>query len=218
MRNPIFEKILENIISNKSNNKAFVIGINGIDNSGKTTFAKSFEKYLNLKGYKTQLILLDDFHNPTEVRYSGQDEIDNYYNKSFNFKMIIEKILKPIKEDKNFKIKLNLLDLQTNKFEVERVYSIDTSTIVIFEGVFLFRKELLSYFDYKIFLEIPFKESKRRAKNRDIKIYEKEIISKYDFKYLPAQEKYLTELKPLETADLIINNLNWNYPLIKKIL
>jgi len=215
-RNIIFEKIIEEIIKYKSNNKAFVIGINGIDNSGKTIFAKSLERYLNLRDYKTQLILLDDFHNLKEKRYSGKDEIDNYYNKSFNFKMIIEKILKSVKENKNFKIKLNLLNLYTDKFDVERVYSIDKNTIVILEGVFLFKKELLQYIDYKVFLEVPFEESKKRARNRDIKIYGKEIIKKYDLKYLPAQAKYLEELQPIEIADMVIDNLNWDYPLIKK--
>ena len=36
--------------------KTFILGINGIDNSGKTEFARDLELYLKKSGYKTQLI------------------------------------------------------------------------------------------------------------------------------------------------------------------
>jgi uridine kinase len=84
---------------------------------------------------------------------------------------------------------------------------------VIFEGVFLFRKELAPYLDYKVFLDIPFEASKIRAKVRDSQA----SIDKYNIKYLPAQEKYLKEYPPSKVADIIIDNSNWEYPVIKHV-
>jgi len=72
-------------------------------------------------------------------------------------------------------------------------------------------KELSLYINYKVFIEIPFEESKRRAKVRD----NQASLRKYEEKYLPAQRKYLKEFPPADTADMIIDNSDWEYPGIK---
>ena len=211
---PIFEKILAEI-KTKKNDKAFVVGISGIDTSGKTKFAEALRKFLISKNYRVQTINLDDFHNPKKVRYSGDNQADNYYNKSFNIKTIVEKLLIPIHQKSIFSAKLTLLNLHTDKYEIEKEFSFDQDTIVIFEGVFLFRKELSPYIDYKVFIEVPFEESKHRAEVRDVPIYGEEVLKKYDEKYLPAQKKYLDESPPSKIADMIIDNSNWEYPKVK---
>lgn len=210
-RLPIFEKILEEI-QEKPKDKTFVVGISGIDISGKTKFTEAFEKFLISEGYKTQTINLDDFHHPKKIRYSGENQAENYYNRSFDIKTIVEKLLIPIHQKSNLSIRLSLLDLYTDEYEAEKEFAFDQDTIVLFEGVFLFRKDLSPYIDYKIFIEIPFEESKNRAGVRDVPIYGKEVLSRYDEKYLPAQRKYLAEFPPQQTADMIIDNSNWEYP------
>lgn len=205
---PIFEGILHEVKKRKQKDRPLVIGISGIDGAGKTTFANALEKYLNSHKYQTQAIHLDDFHNPKAVRYSGKNQPENYFNRSFNINLIVEKLLAPILQKAAISTRLTLLDLDSDKFDMEKDYSIDRSTIVIFEGVFLFRKELAHYIDYKIFLDIPFEESKKRAKERDPQA----IVTKYDAKYLPAQVKYLQEYPPPRTADMIIDNTDREYP------
>jgi uridine kinase len=210
---PIFDRILDEVLKRKVKDKAFVIGVNGIDGAGKTKFAESLEAYLNTKGYQTQLIQLDDFHNPKAIRYAGKNQADNYYNKSFNIILVVEKLLAPLRRNSVFSTRLTLLDWRTDKYDIEREFSFNRNTIVIFEGVFLFRKELSPYIDYKVFLDIPFEESKRRAIIRDSEA----DVKKYDAKYLPAQAKYLEEYPPRKVADIVIDNTNWEYPTIKYI-
>jgi len=212
---PVFEKILEEIKQRKQEDRAFVIGINGIDVSGKTKFAESLEKFLMSSGHKTQAISLDDFHNPKQFRYSGDDQAENYYNKSFDIATIVGKLLIPIHQKSGFTARLTLLDLLTDRYETEREFSFDQHTIVLFEGVFLFRQELSPYIDYKVFIEVPFEEIKSRARVRDVPIYGDEVLKKYDEKYLPAQEKYLEEFPPSRIADMIIDNSDWEYPRVK---
>jgi len=207
-RLPIFERILNEATRRKQEDRAFVIGISGIDGAGKTRFAGLLEKYLVSRNYRTQAIHLDDFHHPRAIRYSGKDQPDNYYNRSFNINLVIEKLLAPLFQKSVLSARLTLLDLNSDKYNVVKDYFANYNAIVIFEGVFLFRKELASYIDYKIFLDIPFEECKKRAKERD----PAEIVSKYDAKYLPAQVKYLEEYPPPRTADMIIDNTDWEYP------
>jgi phosphoglycolate phosphatase-like HAD superfamily hydrolase/uridine kinase len=210
-RLPVFEKIFSFIKERKQKDKAYIIGISGIDGSGKTTFAEALETYLKSKRCPIQLIHLDDFHNPKDIRYAGADEPDNYYNRSFNINLVIDKFLAPIQKEKTLSLKLKTLDWQTDKYDNERRYNIKSNTVVIFEGVFLFRKELAPYINLKVFLDISFDESKKRATLRD----SRSIIKKYDEKYLPAQQKYLAEYPPSRLADIIIDNTNLEYPRLK---
>ena len=150
---------------------------------------------------------------PVAIRYAGPDEADNYYDKSFNLDLIIDKFLNPIYRDKSLSLKLKTLDLQTDDYTNERTYNIKPETIVIFEGVFLFRRDLAPYIDLKVFLNILFVESKKRAVVRDPQAY----VEKYDVKYLPAQQKYLTLYPPDQIADIFIDNSNWEYPRLKNL-
>jgi len=209
-RLPIFDKILSEIERKKDKDRPFVVGISGIDGSGKTEFSNALEKFLTDHNYRIQAIHLDDFHHPKEFRYAGKDQADNYYNRSFNFNLVVEKLLKPLKGKSAFSTKMTLLDYQTDKYDIEREFSFGTDTIVIFEGVFLFRKELAPYIDYKIFLNITFAESRKRAKRRDPQA----VVKKYNEKYLPAQARYLKEYPPETTVDMVIDNMVWEYPKI----
>jgi uridine kinase len=209
-RLPVFEEILNAVKMKKQADKAFVIGVNGIDCSGKSAFAGALEKYLKAQGYKTQMVRLDDFHNPLKIRYAGKDQAENYYQRSFNTDLIIEKLLSPVSRKEDVSARLTLLNVDADEYDLVRDYSIDRDTIVIFEGVFIFRKELAPYLDYKVFLEIPIDECKKRARVRDLQA----SVEKYDVKYIPAQLKYLSEYPPRRTADIIIDNTDWEYPKI----
>ena len=211
-RLPIFEKILTEIDRRKSRDRPFVVGITGIDAAGKTLFTEALENHLITKNRHVQVISLDDFHNPRQVRYNRENQAENYFHRSFNIKSIVETLLIPIRRDNKYSIKLNLLDLNTDKYENRKQYSFQQDTIVIIEGVFLFRKELSPYIDYRVFLDISFEECERRAIARNIPVCSDDVLRKYDEKYLPAQEQYLKKYLPQEAADMLIDNNNWKHP------
>lgn len=212
--NKVFNEIYYDILSGKKSDSPFIIGINGIDTSGKSRFAKNLKKYLEEREQKVQIIHLDDFHNPKEIRYSGSNEMENYFFKSFNIEKLVYNLLKPIKRRKFLQEKFTLLNLKTNKYDIEKEYNIDKDTLVILEGVFIFRDEIEPSLDYKIFIEIPFELCKERALKRDVPLYGHEIIKKYDIKYIPTQKYYLEKFPPEKHADIIIENSDWNNPIV----
>ena len=211
----IFENILNEIKKRKQENKAFVLGINGIDGSGKTEFAENFKKFLLLNKHKAQIINMDDFFNSKGERYSGNNQVYNYFHKSFNIDILINELLMPIRKGKCFRKKLTLLNIKTNKYNTRKEYILENDTVVILEGIFLFRKELLNFIDYKIFLEISFQESMKRMKNRDIPIYGNIMLEKISNKIFPAQKKYLGTYLPFKKANILIDNTDWDSPKIK---
>jgi uridine kinase len=208
----IFQEIDQRVRSYKVNSRPFVVGITGIDLAGKTEFTNALANYLTSLGREVAVIHLDDFHNSRAYRYGGADPVENYWLRSFNLELLVREVLIPVHEKQRHSVTLTLLDLSTDKGEVQKEYTFTRETIVVIEGVFLFRQELAPYIEYKMYLEIPFEESRRRALVRDVPTYGVEIMKRYEEKYWPAQRRYLAEYPPPETADLIIDNTNWECP------
>jgi len=186
-------------------NRPLIIGINGIDGAGKTTYANALSRFLLQQGHRTQVVHVDDFHNERAIRYAGPDEASNFYRKSINFDALETLILKPIKSTCHLKATLTLLDLETDTYTLRRHYDISPTTIVIVEGIFLFKRELRAYFDLAIFLDVSFDEAVRRARQRDTHIPVDLIEERYRKKYHAGQRLYFSNDRPLETVDILIS-------------
>ena len=211
----IFTHLLNVIIEKKSPEAPFVVGINGIDGSGKTSTASKFAGFLEDETQEVQLIHIDDFHNPKSLRYAEEaPEPEKYFHQSFNLQTVIDELLTPLRTEKQLQKTLKLLNLETDQFDLERTYSITPESIVIFEGVFLFRSDLLPFLDYRILVDIPFEESKKRAVLRAPHLTEDDLAS-YDRKYIPAQKQYFETCQPHKVADLVIDNTDFKIPRIK---
>ena len=193
-----------------------VIGINGVDTSGKTIFSENMQKYLVARGKKASVLHLDDFHNPAGIRNAGPNEIDAYIQNAFDIKKLIDELLKPLKSGQSINKTLECLDLNTDTFSSRRHYEIDKNTYVILEGVLLYREPLSGYIDYKVFLDIGFDEVLRRAEVRDVPQYGPAFLNKYREKYIPIQQWYLEFCLPKSKSDLVIDNRNYSDPRIVK--
>ena len=212
----IFGRILNRILEDKRKDFPYIIGINGIDTSGKTFFTEKLEEFLSEKEIKVQCIHGDDFHFPKKIRYEGDNESYNYFYKSFDFEKMIREILSPVKKGEKVEKELVLLNLETDMYSLRKNYSIDSGTIVLLEGVFLFQEKLIPYIDLKIFLSIDFDICLERAKKRDLSILKDDVERKYRDKYIPAQKLYIQDYKPLDIAEIVIDNKDYFNPRLLK--
>ncbi|MCK4420727.1 HAD-IA family hydrolase [candidate division WOR-3 bacterium] len=192
-----------------------IIGINGVDTSGKTQFSILLSRYLKSRGYKTLLIHLDDFHNPKRFREQGENEIDSYINNAFNLKLLKDEILSPVKSGGLVDKELTLLDLESDSFINKKHYHIDNQTIIILEGTLLYREPIDEFIDYRVYLDIDFEEVLKRAGQRDEARFGKEILEKYKNKYIPIQKRYIEKYLPKKRSDLVIDNTDYNHPMVK---
>lgn len=207
----VFQAITEKLVESCKR----IIGISGVDTSGKSVFTENYARYLKDVGYKSAVIHIDDFHNPLRLRRSGKDEVDAYYTNAFNYGMLINTVLKPYKENGQIDRAVYCLNLDTDEYDTVRHYSFDSDTIILIEGVLLFRPPLLDYLDGTVFLEINFQEMLKRASERDVPKYGEIIMEKYRNKYIPVQKRYIDEYKPQVQSDIIIDNNDYFYPIIQ---
>ncbi|AZR73460.1 hypothetical protein BBF96_08735 [Anoxybacter fermentans] len=215
-----FEDLIEYIcgqITSIKAEKPLLIAIDGVDTSGKTTLSKHIVTSLKNKGYSIIQASIDGFHNPRDKRYRlGSKSPEGYYRDSFNYDALIQCLLNPLSEKGNRKYITAVYDFKTES-EVEQEPKIATEdSILIMEGVFLLRSELYQYWDYKVFLHVDFEQVIQRAKKRDQYLFgsEEEIEIRYRSKYIPGQQIYLYESDPYEKASIVIDNNDFNNPII----
>lgn len=118
----------------------------------------------------------------------------SYLNNAFDITKIENEIMKPLLCQGKLDKELSLLDLETDKFINHKRYTIDEDTMVLFEGVLLYREPLNQYFDLRIFIDISFDEVLKRAAKRDLGIFGEAVIQKYKNKYIPIQKLYMEKL------------------------
>ncbi|MBN2007431.1 MAG: hypothetical protein JXA21_29065 [Anaerolineae bacterium] len=209
-RHRLFALIIE-AIRELDNSRARIVGINGVDTSGKTQFANALAQYLAAQGRHVALIHGDDFHNPRAIRSQG-DPVRGYIAHAFNLAPIKDELLAPARRGAVVDKTLTLLDLDRDTFSKTQRYVIRPDTIVLVEGVLLFRPPLDDAFDLRLFLHVPFEEVLRRVELRDVPRYGPGIVERYHQRYIPAQQWYLETYRPRQRADFVIDNSDWQNP------
>ena len=192
--------------------RAQIVGINGVDTAGKTCFAQDFAAFLQAQGRDVVLIHGDDFHNPRVIRRQGGDPVRGYIDHAFNLPLLERELLAPVRRGEVMDKMLALIDLDADTPTAIRRYAIHRDTVVLVEGVLLFRPPIDAYFDLRIFLHIPFDEVLRRAAARDVPHYGDDYLDRYRFRYIPAQRWYLETHRPAERSDFVIDNADYSNP------
>lgn len=197
--------LLNKLKTEDLSNKIYIVGIDGLGGAGKSTIVNSLKLQLQNENYPTYILHIDDFIHPKHIRYDNtKEEWYCYYNIQWRYDYLVEEILSPIKKGKTINKTIELYNKENNKYLLQSLY-IPYGSILILEGVFLQRKELKNYLDFVIYLDVPQDVRLNRVLIRDSYIGELEDIkNKYERRYFPAENKYLLEYSPIETADFVL--------------
>ena len=185
------------------------VAIDGLDAAGKTALAFELGKVLLAKKQNIIRASIDGFHNPGYIRHKrGKDSPEGYFYDSFNYDALIENLLIPLDPDGNLEYKTSVFDFRTDSETHSPTQTAQQNSILLFDGVFLLRQELIDYWDYKIFVDVDFEESLRRATLRDKELFGSEAPARdrYLKRYIPGQKIYLKTVNPKTLADVVVKN------------
>ena len=214
----ITEYIVEQI-RNIKKSKPLLIAFDGVDTSGKTTLANKVFASMKEKGFLHPIrVQIDTFHNPKEIRkQKGELSPEGFFYDSFNYSAIFDHVISPVKKGAKY-ITAGLYDYKTEK-EIEKTeIPICKNSVILFDGIFMNRDELYGNWDLSIFLDITFDTVIKRALVRDMELFgsEEKIKERYISKYIPGEKIYMELCKPEERADIVIENSNYDAPVILK--
>ena len=195
------------------------VGIDGLSASGKTVLADELAGLLQEHGKKVIRAGLDGFHNPPEIRHrQGPLSVEGYVEDSFDYMAVREKVLQPLGPGGDRKYVPEIFDHQKGEAQTVEPREAPEDAILLFEGVMLFRKELVEFFDFRILVMCSVGVILERAKVRDLAHFGdmETLLEKYRKRFIPGQKKYLSENQPAQVADLIFFNDDPEFPSISQ--
>lgn len=182
-----------------------IVGISGLEAAGKSTTADRLTDLLSSR----QVIVIrgDWFSRAKEARNADPDPVAGYLNDAYDYEYLRSEVLGPMAGTTGGDIAIETLEPTTDGV-TRRTFSWGEGAIVIVEGVLLFRGRMKSCFDYRIWIDVDFKESRFRAsqRKRDLDYYPSvtALLARYATRFHPAQQLHIMEDDPDGTAHGIL--------------
>lgn len=178
---------IANYMKTPKNERFFTVAIDGRGGAGKTAFTDYLKTLLPDFTY----LYYDDYFEPTP---------DGELWGAFNEPRFIRDVVDPLKRSN--RLVYQPYNWHAKPHITKRPVMIDKGVCI--EGCFSF--SFAVDWDIKIWIETPREVSQERGVERDAKNmeYEKALHAWRDI-WLPPEDEYIKKIKPLETADLVID-------------
>jgi len=159
--------------------RPFVVAVSGIDCCGKSTLAKTLAAEAEQRGLSAAVLGIDDFIRPASIRENRQPAHLGYFEEVFDYARFVA--------------------------ELEQLSAGSGLHLLIAEGVFLFRRELISRWHLKIWLEMDPALSLERGPVRDAGFFGsvQAARSAYEETFIPAYRMHLERDRPMQQADMV---------------
>jgi uridine kinase len=178
-----------------------IVAIDGVDGAGKTTFGDRLKPLIERRGRKVLRASVDGFHNPRAIRYRrGKSDPLGYFLDSYDYAGLAQDLLDPFKSGETVVLTRQFDHRSDGQDKISEF--VDANAIMVFDGIFLHRDELRHFWDFSIFLRVPFSVSFERMARRDGTDPDPDAES--NRRYYRGQLLYLQHCKPEERADLVI--------------
>lgn len=187
-------------------NRALLVGISGIDASGKGFVTRQLSARLAQHGLATATINADGWLNLPHRRFDAGRPADNFYDHAIRFDEMFARLLIPLREKRSAFVQAELADETAVQFR-PHTYLYRDIDVILAEGIFLFKRELRPFFDLALWVDCSFPTALERAlARRQEGLPPAATIRAYDTIYFPAQRIHFDRDDPRHAADLVIAN------------
>lgn len=203
------DRIADLVIEHVPSQHRALVGIDGVDASGKTTFATAVARSISSR--PVVVVHLDDFLNPSSVRHHrGRHSPEGFWWDTYNYEAIHTNVFEPLRTGGHGLYRPASYDPGSDQTVLAPRRQAADNALVLIEGMFVHREELHELWDYSIFLDVPFDETARRMATRDGSHPDPEHESMS--RYVRGQRLYFTAAHPWERASLVIDNSTPTHP------
>lgn len=186
--------------------QSLLVGVSGIDGSGKGYVARQIEERLSLHAIVTANINVDGWLNLPEKRFSTINPAEHFYEHAIRFKELFADLLLPLRAEGSINLVADFTEETAGTYR-PHTYSFKNVGVILVEGIFLFKREHRKLIDLAVWIDSSFPTALARALARAQEgLSPAETIRAYETIYFPAQKIHFTRDKPRETAHLVINN------------
>lgn len=189
--------------------RAVLVGISGIDASGKGFVSARLARQLEERGWNVAVIGADGWLNLPHARFNSRDTAAHFYENAMRFDEMFERVVSPLRDTRGVDVEVDFAEETAATFRKHR-YNFSNIDIVLLEGIFLLKQVYRHHYDLTVWIECSFETALRRAIVRGQEgLPPAETARAFETIYFPAQRLHFAEDKPSESAELVVANDRW---------
>ena len=186
--------------------RSLLVGVSGIDGSGKGYISKQLEARIAQHSISTAVVNVDGWLNLPDKRFSTINPGEHFYKNALRFDELFQQLLLPLRDAKSVEVVVDFAEETATNYS-KRIVSLRNVSVVLVEGIFLFKQEYRRLFDLAVWLECSFFTALVRALERKQEgLSSAATICAYETIYFAAQRIHMELDQPCKCADMIINN------------
>ncbi|SEO35290.1 cytidylate kinase family protein [Actinacidiphila rubida] len=188
------------------------VAVDGPPAAGKTTLADELAVLLRARDREVVRASIDDFLFPRAQRYRrGRYSAEACYDDAHDRAALRRVLLDPLGPGGDRRFRHLVYDAATDTPSSPPYRTAAADAVLLFDGVFLLRPELIDRWDLSIFVSVPFERTVDRARDRDAApagptADTAGIDRSWRDRYIPAQQLYFATARPAEHADVVVYN------------
>jgi uridine kinase len=185
------------------------VAVDGPPAAGKTTLADELALLLRSRGREVIRTSTESFQLPRAQRYRcGEFSAEANYHDAFDYDALRRVLLDPLGPGGDRRYQQAVYDLETDAAVSQPAATASRDAVLLLDGVFLLRPELIAQWDLSIFVSVAFEQVLDRARVRDLARLGSaaEVERRFRTRYIPAQKLYFAAARPADHADIIVHN------------
>ena len=203
------EELVRKILERRANlpdTRSLLVGVSGIDGCGKGFLAAQLQAHLALHGMNSTILNVDGWLNLPHKRFDQNAPAVNFYENAIRLDQFFSQLVLPLRDRRSIHLEADFVEETASEYR-KHTYDYKDVSVVLVEGIFLFKSQYRKYFDLAIWIDCSFPTALARAIDRAQEgLSPANTIAAYDAIYFPAQRIHLAQDKPRENADLIFEN------------
>ncbi|MET8464950.1 uridylate kinase [Micromonospora zamorensis] len=184
------------------------VAVDGPPAAGKTTLADELAVVLRAQGRDVIRATIDDFLFPRAQRYPrGEYSAEGCYFDTHDHGALNRVLLDPLGPNGDRRFQPAVYDHATDTVLAPPVTTAAADAVLLFDGVFLMRPELIDRWDLRVFVSTALESTVERAVIRERRVSSQvDVERRWRERYIPAQQLYFATVRPTDHADIIVHN------------
>ncbi|MCH4825908.1 uridine kinase [Planococcus halocryophilus] len=188
------EQVINSISSIPRKRKTLLIGIDGCGGSGKSTLADK----LKMDCTDVTVVHMDDFYLPSPQRINALPE-EKPIGADFDWKRMLKDVIEPLSQNKEGCYQRYDWDDDN----LAEWHTVPVGGIVVIEGVYSLRNELVDKYDHTIWVDCPRDVRLSRGLARDGGNARDMWVNNW----MVSEDLYVEAHKPLEKSNLLVTGI-----------